>query len=305
MTASIIAPLGFMFFSFAAAPALCGLISRIKALFAGRQGQPLLQLYFDLFRLLGKRSLYSKSTSPLFYMAPLVNFALFLCALSMLPMPGYDAMISFQGDLILFAYLFALARFLSILAALDTASSFEGMGASREAYFSLFSEIALFLSLAALARFSGSLSLAEILRYHLPGIHDVHSPALAMLVISLFMVLLAENYRIPVDDPTTHLELTMIHEVMVLDHSGPELAFILYSASLKLWIMSVFIALVIISAVPMPYWIQPLVALGLVLLIGITIGVLESTMARLRMVRVPRMLLSACVLGLLSFIILG
>lgn len=295
----------FFIISLLAAPFLIGLITRVKAFFAGRKGQPLLQLYYDLFRLLRKGAVYSKSASPVFYLAPMISLAATLAAMTLLPLPGYGALLSFSGDLILFAYLFGLARFFTILAALDTASAFEGMGASREAQFSIFAEVAFFLALATLARFTGSLSLSSIFESQVVQINYAYSPALALLVISLFVVMLAENCRIPVDDPTTHLELTMIHEVMVLDHSGPDLAFILYGAALKLWIFATFIALVVISAFPAPNWLQPIITLGVVIILSILIGVVESSMARLRLIRVPQLLVGASVLGLLSFIILG
>jgi len=194
---------------------------------------------------------------------------------------------------------------MTILAALDTGSSFEGMGASREAHFAIFAEIAFFLALATLARYTNSLSLSSIFESQTATINYADSPALALLIISLFVVLLVENCRIPVDDPTTHLELTMIHEVMVLDHSGPDFGFILYGASLKLWILSTFIALVVISAFPAPFWLQPLLTIAIILILGVLIGIVESIMARLRLLRVPQLLLGACVLSLLSFIILG
>ncbi len=295
----------FFIASLLAAPLLTGWIVRVKALFAGRKGSPVLQPYHDLFRLLRKGAVYSKSTSPLFYIAPMVTLSALIASLCLLPLPGYGALLSFQADLIVFAYLFALGRFFTILAALDTGSAFEGMGASREAFFSIFAELIFFLSLATLARFTNSLSLSSIFESHAAGVNYADSPALALLLVSLFAALLTENCRIPVDDPTTHLELTMIHEVMVLDHSGPDLAYILYGAALKLWIWSMFIALVIISSFPSPRWLQPLIAVAVLFLIATAVGVIESTMARLRLTAVPRMLMAAGALGLLSYIILG
>jgi formate hydrogenlyase subunit 4 len=298
-------PLIFFFISLLSAPLFIGWIVRVKAFFAGRRGSPLWQPYHDLVRLLRKGAVYSTTTSLVFFLAPMLTLAAMLAALMLLPLPGYGALLSFSGDLILFAYLFALARFLTILAALDTASAFEGMGASREAYFSIFTEIIFFLALAALARFTGSLSLSGILESQPITPDYAHSPALALLVVSLFVALLAENCRIPVDDPSTHLELTMIHEAMVLDHSGPDLAFILYGAALKLWIWAVFIALVVISSFPSPDWLRPIIALGVLFVIATIIGMVESTMARLRLAHVPQLLIGASALGLFSYIILG
>ncbi len=295
----------FVLISLLAAPLLTGWIVRIKALFAGRRGAPLLQPYRDLFRLLRKGAVYSRSTSPLFWLAPMATLAATAAALCLLPLPGYTALISFPGDLVVFAYLFALGRFFTILAALDTASAFEGMGASREAWYAIFAELILFLALANLARFTNSLSLSQIFESRAVSINYADSPALALLVVSLFVALLTENCRIPVDDPTTHLELTMIHEVMVLDHSGPDFAFILYGAALKLWIWAMFITLVIISAFPSPNALRPLIAAGVLFILATAIGIVESVMARLRLGQVPQMLMGAGALGLLSYIILG
>jgi formate hydrogenlyase subunit 4 len=295
----------FVLVSLLAAPLLSGWIVRIKSFFAGRRGSPVTQLYHDLFRLLRKGAVYSTSTSPVFYLAPMITLAAMIAALCLLPLPGYTALLDFPGDLILFAYLFALGRFFTILAALDTASAFEGMGASREAWYAIFAELIFFLALATLARFTGSLSLSQIFESHAVAINYADSPALALLLVSLFVALLAENCRIPVDDPNTHLELTMIHEVMVLDHSGPDFAFILYGAALKLWIWSMFIALVIISAFPSPNELRPLIAVGVIFLIVTAVGIVESVMARLRLNRVPQLLMGAGALGLLSYIILG
>ncbi|HNW60386.1 MAG TPA: NADH-quinone oxidoreductase subunit H [bacterium] len=295
----------FVLVSLLAAPLLTGWIVRVKALCAGRRGAPLLQPYHDLFRLLHKGAVYSRSTSSLFWLAPMATLAATVAALCLLPLPGYTALIAFRGDLVLFAYLFALGRFFTILAALDTASAFEGMGASREAWYAIFAELILFLALANLARFTNSLSLSQIFQSRAVSINYADSPALALLVVSLFVALLTENCRIPVDDPTTHLELTMIHEVMVLDHNGPDFAYILYGAALKLWIWAMFITLVIISAFPSPNGLRPLIAAGVLFVIATAIGIVESVMARLRLERVPQMLMGAGALGLLSYIILG
>jgi len=295
----------FFLLSLLAAPLLTGWIVRVKALFAGRRGAPVTQLYRDLFRLLRKGAVYSRSTSPLFWLAPMITLAATVAALALLPLPGYAALIAFPGDLILFAYLFALGRFFTILAALDTASAFEGMGASREAWYAIFAELILFLGLATLVRFTNSLSLSQIFESRAVTIEYADSPALALLLVSLFVAMLAENSRIPVDDPATHLELTMIHEVMVLDHSGPDFAFILYGAALKLWIWAMFLTLVIISAFPSPNSLRPLIAAGVLFIIATAIGIVESVMARLRLERVPQMLMGAGALGLLSYIILG
>ena len=219
--------------AFLLAPLLPGIVNRVKAVAAGRRGAPLLQGYFDLVKLLSKGAVYSRTTGLPFRAGPVVGLAAAACAAALLPWAGQRALLAFDGDLVLFVYLFGLMRFLTITAAMDTGSSFEGMGASREAAFSALAEPALLLGLAALARRAGSISLSTMLPVQ--GIGAGSGAALLLTAGAAFIVLLAECARIPVDDPTTHLELTMIHEVMVLDHGGVDLAFIEYGSAVKLW----------------------------------------------------------------------
>ena len=230
------------------APLLLGITNRTKAIFAGRNGPPLFQTYYDLWKLLHKGAVYSRTTTWVFRAGPMIGLASVLVATLFLPFGGCRSPLSFAGDLILFAYLLGLARVFTVLAALDTGSSFEGMGASREVLFSALAEPSLFLALAAVARQTGSLSLSDM-HLALSTTAWGHSALLMNLVaVVLLVVLLAENSRIPVDDPNTHLELTMIHEVMVLDHGGPDLAFILYAAALKLWLFGALIVDLVIPA---------------------------------------------------------
>ena len=278
------------------APLLAGIINRVKALFAGRKGQPLLQLYFELWKLLHKGAVYSRSTSWIFRAAPILTLAVAATATLLVPIGGGTAPIHFEGDLILFAYIFALMRFFTVIAALDTASSFEGMGASREVTFSALAEPGLLLSLAAVAHLTGGFSLSRMFSAISGAFWYEHSGALLFAAAALAIITLAENARIPVDDPNTHLELTMIHEVMILDNSGPDLAFILYASAIKLWLFS---ALIINLLWPAP---GPGVALIGILTVGVAIGVVESTMARLRLIHVPRLLMSALALSVLALV---
>src|ERR1017187_63798 len=220
------------------APLIQGVINRTKAVAAGRVGQPLLQPYRDLLKLVQKGAVYSRTTTWVFRMGPVVGLASMICAIALLPFGAFPALAPFAGDLVMVAYLLALARFFTVLAALDTGSSFEAMGASREVTFSALAEPALFLGLAALARQTGSFSLTPLLAAISTSTWMRAAPALGLTIGALGVVFLAENARIPVDDPTTHLELTMIHEVMVLDHSGPDFAMIQYAAALKMWFRS-------------------------------------------------------------------
>lgn len=281
------------------APLLLGVINRVKARFAGRQGRPLLQTYFDLARLLRKGAVVSRTASWVFVAGPIVSLAAIGCALLLVPAGGQAAPVRFAGDFMLMAYLLGLSRLALILAALDTGSSFEGMGASREAVFSALAEPVLFLCFLCLAGRTEGLSLSAM--FVGPGLH--FAPEALFVPAVLFVLLLAENARLPVDDPNTHLELTMIHEVMVLDHSGPDMAAIVYGAALKLWL---FCALTVGCLVPLAT-LPPLAAWGVWLvcmgLLAALVGVVESIMARLRMVRVPRLLGGAGALAALSLVL--
>jgi formate hydrogenlyase subunit 4 len=295
-------PLGFavlqFFLALALAPLLPGVINRTKAVVAGRRGQPLLQAYYDIAKLLQKGAVYSRTTSVLFTAGPLVSLAAVVAASAFLPWAGGAPLLSFGGDILLFAGLLGLARFMTILAALDTGSAFEGMGASREAWFSALAEPALLLGLAGLARPAGSVSLAGILAC--PALWTGAGAALLLTAGAVFVVFLAENSRIPVDDPTTHLELTMIHEVMVLDHGGVELAAVQYGASVKLWTLG---GLFVCLLVPRTGLWAADVGIGLagMAVTGIVTGLVESVMARLPMGRVPQLLVAAIAMSGLGF----
>ena len=284
-------------------PLMFGLINRTKAFFAGRHGQPLLQPYFDLGKLLRKGATYSRTTTWVFRAGPIVGLGATAAALTLTPMGGLPALVYFPGDLLLFAYLLCLARFFTVIAALDTGSSFEGMGASREVLFSALAEPALLLGLAAVARETRSLSLSEMVASVSARTWLIQGPALGLVAVALGVVLLAENSRIPFDDPNTHLELTMIHEVMVLDYGGPDLAFVSYGAALKLWVMG---ALLVGLAVPVRSG-NPLLDaaefLGGMLVLAMLIGVVESSMARLRLPRVPKLLVGATALAVLALVL--
>ncbi|HEY3451539.1 MAG TPA: NADH-quinone oxidoreductase subunit H [Myxococcales bacterium] len=283
---------------------LLGVINKTKAAFAGRVGPPLLQPYYDVSKLLRKGSVFSATTTWVFRAGPVVGLVTALAAATLMPMGGHPALVSFEGDLVLFAYLFGLGRFFTVAAALDTGSAFEGMGGAREATFSCLAEPALFFAMVVLTRFSGSLSLSAMLG---PGLGEVWSQGGASLVLvglSLFIVLLAENCRIPVDDPNTHLELTMIHEVMVLDHSGPALGLIHYGAAVKLFVLGA-----IVVRISTPNSADPWVGWGVfvagMLLLAIAIGVVESVMARLRMAQVPVLLVAACLLSAFGIVLVA
>ncbi len=298
------------------APLLAGIINRVKAVFAGRRGKPVLQLYFDLAKLLRKGEVIGTVTTPVFRAAPAVCLAATLCALVLLPLGGVSSPLRFQGDFLAAAYLLGLSRFALILGALDTGSPFEGMGASREAAFSALAEPVLFLILlAAIGTASAmdlprSMSLSTLFGDETARAWFSGRPEMILAPAVLFLLLLVENCRIPVDDPNTHLELTMIHEVMILDHSGPNLAFILYGSALKLYF---FAALCTAALVPwgtsgtdvsaVSLWLRGAAFHAGVLGCAVLVGVTESITARLRMLSVPRLLGTAGVLAAFALIL--
>jgi formate hydrogenlyase subunit 4 len=284
------------------APFLFGIINRTKAIMAGRKGQPLLQVYHDLFKLLRKGAVYSRTTSWVFRAGPIVNLAAVIIGLLLVPFAGSPAPLAFDGDLVLLAYILGLARFFIVLAALDTGSAFEGMGASREVTYSMLVEPTLFVGLFALSRLSHSLSLSGIL--YASGVTGWSIGAPALVAGALFVLYLAENARIPIDDPTTHLELTMIHEVMVLDHSGPDFGLVQYGSALKLWLLgALFVGVFSPDLMEAGVWIREGYAIVGMVLLAIAVGIVESSMARLRLLKVPQLLVGAGALSILATIL--
>jgi formate hydrogenlyase subunit 4 len=285
-------------------PLLLGVINKSKAFFAGRRGPPLLQAYRDIGKLLRKGLVLSETTTWVFRAGPVVGMVAVALAGLLVPFGAFAAPVSFAGDMVLFAYLFALSRFFTTAAALDTGSAFEGMGSAREATFACLSEPALFFVFLALSKQTLSLKLTDMLGASSSAFSAAVMAPLVLVCLGLFIIILAETCRIPVDDPTTHLELTMIHEAMILDHSGPLLGLIEYAASMKLLVLeSLFLSLVLPfrSGIAWVDW-GLFVAEALALALGI--GVVESVMARLRMRRIPYLLTGALLLSGSGFILL-
>ena len=285
-------------------PLLLGVITKTKAWFGGRVGAPLLQPYYDLAKLMRRGLVLSTTTTWVFQAGPVVTLATVLLAGLLIPIGGFNAPIAFTGDLILFAYLFGLARFFTTSAALDTGSAFEGMGSAREVTFACLSEPALFFALMVLAKISGSLTLTSMLHGTSSAFATGIDAPLVLISIGLFIVLLAETCRIPVDDPTTHLELTMIHEAMVLDHSGPLLSVILYGASVKLLVLGTVLLHVIAPFAFGNAWLDWPLYIVEILGLAAIIGIVESVMARLQMRHVPYLLVGALLFCGFGFILL-
>jgi formate hydrogenlyase subunit 4 len=286
------------------APLIPGVATKTRALLTGRRGPPVWQLYADLRKLLRKGAVYSATTTWAFRLAALAAVATTLLAATIVPLDGRGALVSFTGDAVAFAYLLGLGRFLLVLGALDTGSSFEGMGASREVSFASLVEPGLFVALVALGVATQHLSLTGMFGAELWRHWPIVAPSVILVAVSLFVLMLAECARVPVDDPATHLELTMIHEVMVLDHSGPDLAFILYANALK---MGVFAALMLDLVVPragLADWASAAILVAAMIASGAAVGIVESSMARLRMPKVPLFIAGGIALGLFGLILL-
>lgn len=283
-------------------PLLLGVITKTKAAFAGRKGAPFFQVYYDLFKLLQKDAVYSETTTWVFKAGPVITLAATFIAAMLVPLGNHSAPVSFSGDMLLFAYLLALTRFFTTIAALDTGSSFEGMGAAREVTYSCLAEPALFFALITLARLSGKLSLTGMLTFSSPS---TWAGAITILLsVSLFIVLLAENCRIPFDDPNTHLELTMVHEVMVLDHSGPAFGYILYAAAMKLFLFGAVFLNIALPFRTGHAFVDWLIFIVGILALAVAVGVTESVMARLRLTQIPLMLITAIVFSAFSTILI-
>ncbi len=284
-------------------PFLLGIINRMKAHFGGRRGQPLLQAYFDIRKLIGKESVLSETTTWIFRFGPVVALTTALMAAMIVPLGHPTAPLSFRGDLILLAYLLGLGRFFTMSAALDTGSAFEGMGSAREATYACLAEPVMFLGFLVLARVTGSMSMSGLLGESLLAGWDGRAAALLLILISWFVVLLVENCRIPFDDPNTHLELTMIHEVMILDHSGPALGLILYAAAVKLFVFAALITRLVVPAQTGSTIVDWILFLVGTVCVAALIGIVESVMARLRLPTIPNLLVGAGVLSLFGLML--
>jgi formate hydrogenlyase subunit 4 len=278
------------------APLLPGIINKVKAWVAGRRGPPVLQLYYDLAKLWRKGIVLSTAVSPMHVAGTAIAWIAIVNAAMLLPVGPAGATLSFRGDALLFIYLLALARFCMASAALDTGSAFEGMGAAREVSYAVLAEAAIITALLTLCVQTGSVSLATMLA---PSAGE----GAALLAAGLFGVLLAENCRVPFDDPNTHLELTMVHEVIALDHSGPPLAVILHGAALKLLLFSVLLAEAVLPLGKLSLLQSIGALLVAVFIVTIAVGLVESFLARLAFRRVPLLLTTSFLLCLFALLV--
>lgn len=279
--------------------AIPGVINRTRALLAGRKGLPFMQHVRNVRLLLRKGTVYSTTTTALFRIAPAVYLGAAIVALLFIPIADLYPLISFEGDVICFAYTLALARVAIILAAMDTGSSFEGMGAAREALYGALIEPALMIGFATLAMFCGYTSFADIFEHEQS--FNLHLTIVMFLIAYLFIkITFVESGRVPVDDPRTHLELTMIHEVMCLDYSGVDMGMIHIASWLKTACFSMIAANAIAATCCFHWWFAVPLA---ILLTGISVGIVESTQARNKLVRNTTYIVTISALAALIFFV--
>ncbi|MBK7133929.1 MAG: NADH-quinone oxidoreductase subunit H [Bacteroidales bacterium] len=276
-----------------------GVIIRTKSIASGRKGPGIMQPVKDVIRLFRKGSVYSETTSVIFKIAPVIYFSSVLMACLVIPFGPYKGIVSFDGDFIFFAYILALGKFFSIISAMDTGSSFEGMGASREALYSMFAEPAFFILIGSFALLTGNTSFYEIFSTLHLGTSITYMLG-AMAAFVLLMIAMIENSRMPVDDPRTHLELTMVHEVMILDNSGFDLGLILTAGYLKFAMYGAIIAGFFIGGLSL-IWAVP-VFLLIQLLFAVMVGLIESFMARFRMSHNAQFILALSSVSFLIFL---
>lgn len=279
-----------------------GVIIKTKAQFSGRKGPGILQPWFDIVRLLKKGSVYSSASSYIFQIGSTIYLSSVVVAGFVVPFDQYAPLISFPGDFVMFAYLLAMGRFMMIVSALDVSSGFEGMGANREAFYALLAEPAFFILMGSLAMFTGYTSFHDIYS----NLHYSDRYAIIIAIIAGYVLgnfTLVENSRLPVDDPLTHLELTMVHEVMVLDHSGFDLGLIKIANHLKLVLLSTLSVNCFIPQYWNPVW-QVASFILLQMLFAAGVGYVESFRARNKMAMNPQFILSISAISLILIFVI-
>lgn len=282
---------------------MAGVIKKTKTFWQGKKGPSVFQPLYDFIRLMKKDFVISNTTSFVFKIAPIVSIVTVLFAAMLVPLASGKALINIPAGLIIFAYTLGLGKFIALISAMDTGSSFEGMGASREACFTTIVEPAFFVTIASIMALSGNYTFESLVNMTAnAGNYGILVTVFAAIV--LFIMILVEGSRVPVDDPATHLELTMIHEVMILDNSGSDLALFSWANAIKMLLISSLIANMIIPS-GITEWISVLLYLSVVFIISILIGTVESCMARIRMSHVFEFIfvMSSLALVVLSLVI--
>lgn len=278
-----------------------GIIVKVKAKVSGRKGPGLLQPILDIIRLLRKGNVYSTTTSLIFQIAPTIYFSTILFCVFFIPFGDTSGLISFHGDLLLFIYLLGLGKFFLILNALDAGSGFEGMGANREALYSMLVEPAFIVLFGTFSMMAGYDSFFGIFaHWHLTSGSYLVLSLLATYVLA--QIAMIENSRLPVDDPKTHLELTMVHEVIVLDNSGFDLGLMQLANAFKFGIFGALIANFILPE-HQSLWIRTLIFIGVIFLFAVIVGLMESFRARLKMEKNPQFILTLTSIAAIAFLV--
>lgn len=283
-----------------AAVLFTGIIIQVKAKIAGRKAPSVFQPVYDIVRLFKKAAIYSPTTSIVFRIAPIVYFSSVVMAVLFIPVGVQNAVLSFEGDFVFFAYVLALGKFMLIIAAMDTGSGFAGMGANREALYSMLVEPAFFITIGSMALFSGHISFYELFLNLQLSSNLAFVIGLASVYVLIYIALV-ENSRMPVDDPKTHLELTMVHEVMVLDNSGFDLGLIHVASWLKFAIYGAIIANFIIISSWEWYW-QIAAFAGIQIALAVITGLLEAFRARNKMDKNPQWIIMLSAIAVVTFL---
>lgn len=282
------------------APLFIGIVNQTKAFFAGRKGPGFFRLYADIRKYLGKSSPRPESSTWIFACAQSVALASVLTATIVFPWFGESSTpLSLTASAALFFYLLGTGRVFTLLASLDAGSAFEGMGSSRELQFSAILEPIVFVILGFLVLLCDKTSFAAALSGADAATWMDNAVPLALAALAFYVVLLCENCRVPFDDPETHLELTMIHEAMLLDTAGPDLAFALYGAALKFELTAAFLAMMVLPEFGSPP-VRLLAVFAATAGISVVTGIVESTMARFRFLKSPLALVGAALIAVLA-----
>ena len=288
------------------APLLVGFIRWVKARLQNRRGAPAWQPYFELGKLFGKEVVMSNNASWLFRFAPYIVFASAVAVTFLVPLIAAPLPFDGVGDLLVVVYILLLGTFFLALAGLDPGTAFGGMGSSREMTVAAIAEPTIALAIFALALGAGSTNLGRIVTQILANPGTVINPGHLLAFGAMFIVTLAETGRLPVDNPSTHLELTMIHEAMILEYSGRYLALIEWAAWLKLFIFLSLLANLFVpwglavTLTPAALLIAVIALVGKLAALGAIIAILETRIAKLRLFRVPELLAVSFVLALLG-----
>ncbi len=286
-------------FVFIFAPLLIGIMRKVKARFQGRSGGPILQPYFDVLKLLSKGTKKSDVTSFVFVIAPVVGFVSIAIASLMLPILSSSPYLAVS--IIFFAYTFSISRFLTALSGLDAGSAFGGLGSSREMLYSVLIEPALFAVVLFLA-VSGGYSLIVPLASGASAWTEALAPAHWLAALALFVIILAETGRLPFDNPATHLELTMVHEAMILENSGPDLALIEWAHAAKIFLLFSLLGVLFLPFVPQDGLERAAAVLGIGVALSVITATVESISVKVRLFKVGELLILAMILSVLAFL---